>query len=480
MAAITFASTALIAIAHVDDRYNVNHVSGTWIALAADLRDGVLYRPLFEDGFFGGTWYTPLQFVLQAGAEQLTGEWIVSGKLLTYVMAAGLLALLYGLLRGMNCSRITAAALVSVALVSQAGLFAVTSIRGDLLPLLLQLGAVALVARSVTTRTLVIAGLLCALAVSAKLAAVWAPVTIVLWLAFRQRSRLVPYLASFFGSLVVVLGLFEVWSGGRMSETLLAVGGSGNSEASSPFAGLPRLFDFVVRTTGPVWLLLPFILLALLLALDERRFSIWQLALLVEVPLLALVLADPGADFNHLVDFVVLAVLVVGESWARADAHSSERRLIATALAVALLLGGADAYRKTMQSDTANAAKSLLGKSSDSYPTDPLARLVGRGDTLLSEDPAIPALRDQKPLLIDAVSLRRVGLDHPAWIAELEQRLRGGAIDKVVLVHPITDDHWYRGRNFGATIQDAIQDRYRLVAKVPNRPLDYWVYAPRS
>src|SRR6187401_2643114 len=64
MTVITFASALLVALVHVDDRYNVNHVSGTWIALAADLRDGTLYRPLFEDGSFGGTWYTPLQFVL--------------------------------------------------------------------------------------------------------------------------------------------------------------------------------------------------------------------------------------------------------------------------------------------------------------------------------------------------------------------------------------------------------------------------------
>ena len=251
MAAITFLSAGLIALAHIDDRYNVNHVSGTWMALAADVRHGTLYRPLFDDGVFGGTWYTPLQFVLQAGASFLTGEWIVSGKLLAYATAAALLALVYVLLRRLGCSRVVAAALVSAILLSQAGIFAATSIRGDTLPLLLQLAAVALVARSVSTRSLVAAGVLCALAITAKLAAVWAPVTIIVWLILRARRGLRPFLLSFAGSLIVLLGAFELWSGGRMSETLLAVGGSGNSEASSPLAGLPRLFDFLVRTAVP-------------------------------------------------------------------------------------------------------------------------------------------------------------------------------------------------------------------------------------
>jgi hypothetical protein len=477
---ITFASAGLVAIAHIDDRYNVNHVSGTWIALAADLRDGTLYRPLFEDGNFGGTWYTPLQFVLQTGSELLTGEWIVSGKLLAYAIAGALLTLVYLLLRRVGCSRVVATALVSAVLLSQAGFFAATSIRGDALPLVLQVAAVAIVAQSVSRRALVAAGVLCALAVTAKLAAVWAPLTIVIWLFVRARRALVPYIAAFAGSLVVLLGLFELWSGGRMSDTLLAVGGSGNSEASSPLAGLPRLFDFLVRTSGPVWLLLPFALLAVLLAAGERRLSIWQLALAIELPLLALVLADPGSDFNHLVDLVVLIVLVVGAFWARFEPKTAGTTVLGAALALALMLGGLDAYRQSLQHDTADAAKALLGRSADAYPTDPLARYLDSDDTVLSEDPAIPVLRGTEPVLLDAVSVRRVGLDHPEWLADLEQRLRRGTFDKVVLVHPVSDDLWYGERNFGPSIQRAIEDEYRLVAKVPNKPLDYWVYAPES
>ena len=257
--AVAFGSVILVAAAHIDDRYNVNHVSGTWIALADDVRAGTLYRPLFDDGVFGGTWYTPLQFLLQAGAASISGEYIVSGKLLAYVTAAALLGLLFLLLRRVGCSRLVAGALLAALLVSQAGLFAVTTIRGDTLPLLLQLAAVGLVARSVTRRSLVLAGLLCALAISAKLTAVWAPVALVLWLVFRDRRRLPTFLLSFAISLTAILGAFELASRGRMSETLLAVGGSGHAEfvvaARRPTASLrlrrrnrrPRLVDLPVH-----------------------------------------------------------------------------------------------------------------------------------------------------------------------------------------------------------------------------------------
>jgi hypothetical protein len=479
LVAIAFGSVVLVAAAHVDDRYNVNHVSGTWIALADDVREGAFYRPLFEDGMFGGTWYTPLQFLLQAGGASISGEYIVSGKLLAYATAGALIGLLFLLLRRVGCSRLVAAALVSGLLVSQAGLFALTTIRGDLLPLVLQLGAVGLVTRSVSRRSLLFAGALCALAISAKLTAVWAPVALVLWLFVRERRRLPAFAGSFAVSLLLLLGTFELASRGRMSETLLAVGGSGNAEASSPLAGLPRLFDFVVSSTGPFWLLLPFVLIGYARALSTRRLTLYQLCLLVALPLLALVLADPGSDFNHLVDLVALTVLVVGEEWRHSELRGPDGATLRIAMAAALLLGSANAYRQPLQADTANAAKSLLGREAPTYPTEPLEQYVDERETVLSEDPAIPVLLDNRPILVDAVSVRRIGLNHPSWLADLAGRLDRREFDKVVLVHPIENDLWYRERNFGEPVQAAIRRDYRLVAHVRNRPLDYWVYAPR-
>ncbi len=78
-----------------------------------------------------------------------------------------------------------------------------------------------------------------------------------------------------------------------MSETLLAVGGSGNS-GSSPAKAISRIFDLLVTRAGPIWLLLPFALMAIALMLSERRLTLYQLALVVQLPLLVVVFSDPG------------------------------------------------------------------------------------------------------------------------------------------------------------------------------------------
>ncbi len=104
-----------------------------------------------------------------------------------------------------------------------------------------------------------------------------------------------------------------------MSETLLAVGGSGNS-GRSPSQAVSRIFDLLVTRAGPIWLLAA-------LRLDGDRADAGGAAAercisshsLVQLPLLVVVFADPGSDFNHLVDFVVVTVLVVGELWVRIE-----------------------------------------------------------------------------------------------------------------------------------------------------------------
>ena len=54
------------ALAHVDDGRSVDHVAGTWMALATAANAGTLYPPFYEDGYYGGTRFAPLPIVLQA------------------------------------------------------------------------------------------------------------------------------------------------------------------------------------------------------------------------------------------------------------------------------------------------------------------------------------------------------------------------------------------------------------------------------
>src|SRR5271166_4729159 len=61
----------------------VDHPAGVIIAMAADLRDGVFYRPLLGPEGYGGTRYFPLYFVVHAlmmklGVPVLLGAYLLS------------------------------------------------------------------------------------------------------------------------------------------------------------------------------------------------------------------------------------------------------------------------------------------------------------------------------------------------------------------------------------------------------------------
>lgn len=109
------------AIAHADD-----HVSGTWMALAASANSGTLYPPLYDGHFFGGTRFMPVPILLQAGAARVSGEYLVSAKSLSYLLAAALLVLTFVLLRR-RCPTPVALMLSSTILVTGTGLTAASS-----------------------------------------------------------------------------------------------------------------------------------------------------------------------------------------------------------------------------------------------------------------------------------------------------------------------------------------------------------------
>jgi hypothetical protein len=77
---------------------HLDHVSGAWVALAADLRSGVFYRPPFGPVGYGGTRFFPLFFCLHAAGMAVTGSWRFSGYLLSAISIMLLLSGVYYLL----------------------------------------------------------------------------------------------------------------------------------------------------------------------------------------------------------------------------------------------------------------------------------------------------------------------------------------------------------------------------------------------
>ena len=96
---IALASTVLLAIVHLGDRYFVLTTSGVWMGLADYARHGLIFPADHGGDSFAGTRYMPLPVLLHAGLASLTGEYLTSGKLLGLLSLAVLCLLVFALFR---------------------------------------------------------------------------------------------------------------------------------------------------------------------------------------------------------------------------------------------------------------------------------------------------------------------------------------------------------------------------------------------
>ena len=462
----------LIASVHLDDKYALDHTAGAWLALARSVNAGVLYPPLYDGSSFGGTRFMPLQFVTHAGLARVTGDYLVSGKLLGYASALALFALTFVLARRLGGSLAVAVGAVAAVVVTPTGLLAATSVRGDALPVALQLGGLMLATRC-SRRATAGSAFLCALAMLSKSSAVWATLAIVLWLAVRDRRRLLPFSICFATILGSGLVLFEVLSSGRMSENILGLSSAGlGGGASIVSDGTHRFVDYGQRYANAAWVLIPLSLAGLVAALGRRRLTLYHVAFLIALPLVVVELADVGASWNHLLDVEVLTALLVAELYGAASERS--RPLVATVVLVGLVWGIGTSFQLKERKDAADAVRAVLG-SGPSYDRRPLANELGPDDVVLSEDPYVPVSLDRDPVVLDPFMLLRLLRDHPDWRAALVRRIDARRFTKIVLTRKLDpSDRWWREYHFGVPVVRAISRNYRLHRRVGR----YWLYQP--
>ena len=474
LALLVCGSWVLIALVHLDDKYALDHTAGAWLALARYVDEGVLYPPLYEGATFGGTRFMPLQFVLHAGIARVTGEYLVSGKLLAYAGAIALLALTFELARRLSRSHTLALGLVAAILVTPTGLLAATSVRGDALPVALQLGAVALATRF-SRRATTAAALLSALAILSKSSAVWGTLAIIVWLAARERRRLPLFLGCFAFLLAGGLALFELLSSGRMSDNILGLSSAGlGGPLSVAENGTHKFVSYAERYADALWLLIPLALAGVAWAVARRRLTIYHVAFVIALPLVVAELADTGVSWNHLIDIEVLTAIVVADLWGSASERA--RPVLETVVLISLIWGIATAFQVQERRDVADAARALVGKSAK-YSSQPLAGELESVDVLLSEDPYIPVSHGQDPVVLDPFMLLRMLRDHPAWSDDLVRKIERRRFTKIVLLRRLEPaDRWWREYHFGARVVSAVADNYRLERQIGR----YWVYVPRS
>ncbi|ACG75418.1 conserved hypothetical protein [Anaeromyxobacter sp. K] len=463
----------------------LNHVSGAWMALADDLAHGTFYRPLASAELgYGGTRFFPLAFALHAGLLRLGAPLLPAGYALS--LAAGALLGVGGFLlaRRMGLARAPAAAFAALALAGFAGQHALSAVRGDLLAVALQaLGLAATLGSDPDADApprprcgrLALAALCFVLAFAAKPTALTAPAAAIAWLALRRapRAALTLAAATAAGAAAVTLAT-DLLSGGRFLSVLAAcaAGGAGPGDlVRAPFR-LARLF-LVEDRAGLVLVVAAAVALR---AAAPRTLGGWRAPAAGGLLLAALwvafaglgvlaVLASPGTGVNHLLELEAAGASALAAAAAtRARARPSPwPGLAAPAAAVAgALLAGV-----TWRADTASSRLAELRAVVSALPPGPV----------LSEDPLVPLLAGERPLLLDAWMLRLAGAHDPGLARPLLEALRAGAVPAVVLLQDLAGpeaDGWYTAGNLGAAPIAEIRGAYRRALWIGR----YHVYQP--
>ncbi|MDP9022192.1 MAG: hypothetical protein M3N57_05710 [Actinomycetota bacterium] len=466
---LVVASTGLLGAAHLDDRFRVDHVGGARLALAWYLNHGVLYPPLVDGQFYGGTRFMPLPIVLGAGVARLTGEYLVSGKVVAYVVGLALLAVLFSNVRRRSGSVPVALLLVAMVPATATGLSALLGLRADALPLLLQLVALETAVRWRRPARDVAAAVLGVLAVAAKLSAVWAPLALIAWFLLRREiRRLIVFLTVSVALIAALVGVLVVVTDGRFSDNVFGLATAGITGPADVLRAPYILVRLLTEHATALWALFPAVLVAGWLALRERDPDPYLLAFGSALVVVIVVLTDRGTGPNQLVDLVTLGAVVlgglVGRRWRPRQLNEPVKAVLGVALTWVVLSGFAVAHVPELQ---------RLGGWATTRPLDGLPAVSG---PILSEDPYVPVAHGQRPIVLDPFMLRRIYQRDPALVRPLVQRIERGDFQYVVLVEPLEplDREWWNDMHLGPELVRAIASAYQPLG----RHQGYHVYVP--
>ncbi len=460
----------------------VTHVAGAWIALADDLRHGTFYRPLISDLGYGGTRYAPLQFVLHAGLMGITREPVWSGYLLTMLSLAALYgAALHWLIRlgaGLKMAAVTAALILALGPVQMA----LTTIRGDLLAAALNLWGLALCpwggqggpAFSGTgmapgarcTPRLFWPALLFSLAALTKITTVFgvAAASLDLWL--RRDQRRAAYRLLVLTALGVTVGLcLTVWaSHGRFWESIRTCA------SGSPSLGGIKHLILRASQNDPIGVLLWALAIAGTWALPRpARPRLPTLAFACTGLVTVVIFLSPGADWNHLLDIDVCALLLLASVLLRGTIPPSFGMSL---LVVPALFAVA---RTSVVGTASNARADQLAHTE----TVRAIRELGSRGPVLVENAGLAVEAGVRPYLLDPFTLRLARQRRADIDQDFLGKLDSGFFSAIVLLRDpaagAATVEWYENEHLGPGFLEGLDRHYRLDHRFPRSR----VYVPK-
>jgi len=474
VSAAIFGVFAVVALAlSLPSGAMLNFVSGTWLALGVDLRDGVLYRPLIGELGFGGTRYFPLWIIVHAALMRAGLSPLAAGHLISVVSAGLWIAGAYRLMIELSFPARCARALAPLTLCTGAGIFALTTVRGDLLPAALNLWGLAYGARLLRADSgVVVLGLAAAffsLAIFAKVSAGFGVAAIAIALALNGSSRKAAVLAGVtLATTALLLLAANAASDGRMLETMRACATAGASVWN--YAHAPLTFVYTLVHQDPASVVIAILLAVGMVALPRGAWR--EIPTCIALASLAMILVletSPGIDFNHFLDFFGCALIFVGYQIVRGRIQASfgtSAIAIAAAMTVVLFFYQIREARRDPIRYQVSAVRAYLAAMN--LGTRPV----------FSHNPLFPAIDGRSSSMIDVVMFNLLRSKDQAFASTLDARIAGGDFGAVVLEADVQTD---AGRAivaflFGEAFLPALTARYELAGAFA----PYFVYRPKA
>lgn len=445
----------------------INHPAGTVIAMAADLKAGVFYRPLYDNVGYGGTRYFPLYFVLEAALMKLGIPMLLSAYLLSGAAVIALLAGIFRLLRNLGVEPWLAGCCTGALLAANCGQYSLFSPHPDGLATALNVCGLAAIAGPKLRRgNVVLAAILFTLAWSTKLTTVFGFAAAFAWLLGSGLPRMAWTLAAetICGYLAVAAALFA-GTGGRLW-TIFKACASGGTDLRGALAGPLNMATTAARLDPVVLWFGALALIALLPVLLSGKLlrNLPALLFLMTLAVTAFLYGTPGVNDNHLIDLQAASLILIATQLSRATA--TQQKWQVAALALAVLLAAIPTLRHFKNHD--------LRYHRHRFQTV-LATIGDTSRPILAENPIVPLLAGQRPYVLDAWMLRVLRQRIPGFGDPLLEKVRNRSFGAVVLcmADPKTSfgRWWYETQQFGPGFAEALRDNYGLVATLDDQKI---------
>jgi hypothetical protein len=454
----------------------MDHTSGTWTAMALDLRYGTFYRPIVSGLGYGGTRYMPGHAVAQAALMRMGFAPVASGYALDVIGILLVGSGLYALMRKLNIPAATALPMSCLILAASCYRLTAAAIKGDLLPAGLNLWGLALIVSAVgqpnlrrTAILIAAAAAIFVLAVATKITSIFGAGAAFIWLLSRRQVREAMWLAAVWIITLLAAALLTQWASGGRALAIFRLCASGGGGVHELLLGPQHFFREMGRMDHPLVVMWA-VALALLIVYG-RWLSLVGIYFVLTTLVTIAIFGSPGTNYNHLLDACAASMLVIAFYFHSREASERPAGQLAMGMfIVAAVLGLSNCARHLDEFQQMGSRQQLTQ----------VLELAARGGSgpILSENPVVPIAAGERPYMIDSFMLRAVRAKRPEITRQLWKELAQHRFRAVVL-DAAPNYKWYydaTGGDFGLGFTEELQKWYALSGVTGN----FWVFLPKK